>query len=69
MTSPAERVEVRCPECGEQYATYRRASINLSLGEEWTQEELRQATTSTCPACGHVAELGALVIDYEKEER
>lgn len=62
MTSPAQRIEVECPSCGETYETLYRASINLALGEDWAAEEIEEATTGVCPACGHRVELGSLVV-------
>src|SRR5262249_53335834 len=41
---------------------YIRASINLSLGEEWTDEALERATTLLCGECGTRFGLGALVV-------
>ena len=60
MTSPPRPVEVECPACGHTYEDYVRASVNLALGEEWTDEEIRKATTATCPECGHVVEFDSL---------
>lgn len=63
MTSPPQLLTVECPRCGREYETAYRASINLDLGEEWTDEEIREATTGTCPACGFVVDLGTLVVE------
>lgn len=41
MTSPVERITVRCPACGEVYEDWFRASINLGLGEDFDDEYLR----------------------------
>jgi len=62
MTSPPQRVEVVCPACGHEYETWHRGSINLSLGEEWTEEQIREASTSRCLECGLEIELGTLVV-------
>lgn len=62
MTSPPQRITVRCPDCSERYGSWMRPSVNLSL-EPLTEEELREMTTATCPACGRVAALGSLVVD------
>ena len=51
MTSPIEEIEVHCPECSTIFTDTIRASINLSLGEEWTDEEIHEATSVTCPNC------------------
>ena len=54
MTSPIEDIEVECPACGEQFVTWHRASVNLSLGEQWTKEELDEVKFAICPKCsGH----------------
>lgn len=63
MTSPAVRVEVVCPGCGTEYEAWHRPSINLTLGEEWTEEEIREATTGRCPECGLEVELATLVVE------
>lgn len=62
VTSPATTVEVRC-ECGHTFTTTYRPSINLTLGEEWTEERIRSATTAACPRCGAVIELGSLIVE------
>ena len=51
MTSPIEEIEIQCPKCSAIYKDTIRASINLSLGEEWTDEEIDEATSVTCPNC------------------
>lgn len=46
-----------------------RASINLSLGEEWTDEEIEQATTIGCPACGNrFSPFGTLLVSWDDDE-
>ena len=65
MTSAAQRVEVVCPGCGFEYEAWHRPSINLTLGEEWTEEEIRQATTARCPACGLEVDLTTLIVGGE----
>lgn len=62
MTSPVEEMEVACPRCGHRWQTYWRASINLTLGEEWTDEAIEAATTAMCPECGLRSDLGALIV-------
>ena len=57
MTSPPKLVEVDCPRCGDVYETYYRPSINLTLDEDWSEDELREATTGTCPRCEFVVGL------------
>jgi len=51
MTSPIEEIEVHCPRCSTIFTDRIRGSINLSLGEEWTDEEIDVATSVTCPHC------------------
>ena len=63
MTNPPEQITVRCPSCSREYRAWWRPSINLGLGEEWTEEEVREASTATCPTCGTKVELGTLVVD------
>lgn len=63
MTSPTRRIEVECPACGTRYEDDWRPSINLGLGEEWTPEEIEEATSATCPECGRRVALDALVVD------
>ncbi len=62
MTSPPKKITVACPGCGTLYEDWYRPSINLSLGEDWTAEELREASTARCPSCGHAVELDTLVV-------
>jgi predicted RNA-binding Zn-ribbon protein involved in translation (DUF1610 family) len=62
MTSPPRQVEVICPKCGFGYTDYLRDSINLSLGETWTPEEIKEVTSTTCPNCGQQVDSDALVI-------
>ncbi len=63
MTSPVQAIRVECPRCGVTFDDWWRPSINLGLGEQFSEDYLLQASTATCPECGHVAELDALVID------
>jgi len=62
VTSPPEKITVCCPACSERYGSWFRPSVNLSL-EPITEEELREMTTATCPACGRVVALDSLVVD------
>ena len=66
MTSPPRAVECECRTCGERWTDYVRASINLSLGEEWTEEEIEEATSVRCPGCGATARTGALVVGHAR---
>ena len=51
MTSPIVDIEVACPSCGEQFVTWHRGSVNLSLGEKWTKKELDEVKFAKCPRC------------------
>jgi hypothetical protein len=61
MTSPPEQITVRCP-CGSVYEDWRRASVNLSLGEDFPEEYLDECSSATCPECGLRVDLGGLVV-------
>jgi len=61
VTSPAEKVVVECPSCGNRYEDWHRASINLDL-DDFDEEYLREASTATCPKCRHVVELDTLIL-------
>jgi DNA-directed RNA polymerase subunit RPC12/RpoP len=63
LTSPAERVRIVCPACGHEYEALHRSSINTTLGEEWTEEDLRAATHARCPDCGLEVELATLIME------
>ena len=52
MTSPPEKIQVECPQCGHVYSDWYRPSINLTL-DDFDEEHLEEASTSTCPECGH----------------
>ena len=59
---PPEQTTVACPRCGERFAAWHRPSVNLGI-ERWSEEELRGATTATCPRCATVIDLDARVVD------
>jgi hypothetical protein len=63
MTSPPIEVEVVCPHCGTVFRDWFRPSVNLSLGEEWTKEELEAATTVRSPECGTEVAPGSLIVE------
>ena len=65
MTAPSEPIKVECPSCGERYQAWHAASIDLSLGEEFSEEGLHSVTHRRCPYCGHEVELTMLLIDQE----
>jgi DNA-directed RNA polymerase subunit RPC12/RpoP len=66
VTSPPRQVEVVCPACGHEYETWHRRSINLTLGQGWTEEEIREATSARCPECGHEVEFRTLIVDTDR---
>ncbi len=63
MTSPIKQIRVECPECGKVYDDWYRGSVNLSIDPDFDDAYLRECSTATCPACGHVVELGSLVVN------
>ena len=65
MTSPIADIEVECPACGEQFATWHRISVNLSLGEEWTKEELDEVKFANCSRCNGRFEKELLTVSID----
>jgi DNA-directed RNA polymerase subunit RPC12/RpoP len=63
VTSPPVQVEVVCPPCQTRFRRSYRLSINLTLGEEWTEEEIDKATTIPCPGCGVRIDPGSLIVE------
>jgi DNA-directed RNA polymerase subunit RPC12/RpoP len=61
MTSPVEEIEVRCPKCGQVYSDWYRPSINLTL-DDFDDEYVEAASTSTCPKCGHKVRHSVLTV-------
>ena len=49
MTSPSETITVECPGGGHAYRDWYRVSLNLGFDGTYVEE----ASTATCPACGH----------------
>jgi len=64
MTTPPRQVEVRCPECGHRYQDWYSPSINLAI-EEWTEADIEEATTATCPRCGFKVRFNSLVVSWD----
>jgi hypothetical protein len=62
MTSPPQRITVECPACASQYGDWWRPSMNLDL-EDFDDDYLEEASTATCPGCGHRVALGSLVVE------
>jgi hypothetical protein len=42
-----------------------RPSIKIGLGEDWTEDEIAEATTVTCPKCGQRHDTDSLVINFD----
>ena len=61
MTSPVEEIEVECPSCGHVYTDWYRPSINRTL-DDFDDEYLEAATTSTCPECDHKVRHSVLTV-------
>ena len=51
MTSPPEQISAKCPECANLYGDWYQPSINLAI-EDFDEESLDAASSSTCPSCG-----------------
>jgi len=63
MTTPAYEVIVECPNCGTEFHDWIRNSINLSLGETWTDDDIEEAFSVTCPECGHRESTDGLLVE------
>ncbi|MGH2787211.1 MAG: MJ0042-type zinc finger domain-containing protein [Actinomycetota bacterium] len=62
MTSPAEKVTVRCPRCGHVFDDWYRPSMNLDL-DPWADERyLHDCVHATCPACKTEFRIGTLLV-------
>jgi DNA-directed RNA polymerase subunit RPC12/RpoP len=61
MTSPPQRVTVKCPSCGKEYETVYRPSINLQL-DHFDEEYIKKVTTATCPHCRHTVAFNVLIV-------
>ncbi len=62
MTTPPEEITVECPECGEVYRDWYRASLNLDL-DDFDEAYIGEASTATCPACGHQVRVSNLIVE------
>ena len=65
MTSPIVDIEAECPDCGEQFVTWYRSSMNLSLGEKWTKKELDEVKFANCPKCNGRFVKDVLIVSIE----
>ena len=59
MTSPPESITVRCSNCHLYYEDWWRPSINSSL-DQFDDDYLETASSSTCPRCSTKIRLGTL---------
>jgi uncharacterized Zn finger protein len=59
----SESIKVECPSCGERYETQHGTTIDLSRGDEVSEQDLYTVTRKRCPSCGHVVDLSMLLID------
>ena len=66
MSTPCELLLVWCP-CGAVYSDSWRASMNLSLGDDFDDDE--EMSSTTCPDCGLNTPLGTLLsrIDNDRQ--
>jgi hypothetical protein len=64
LTSPPKQIQIECPECRHEYEDWYRPSINATLDPELVADEdyLREASTATCPRCGHVLDLDGILL-------
>jgi hypothetical protein len=65
MTSPIAPVIIACPMCATRFTHYTRASVNMTLGETFSEEDLRSWSTAVCPTCEHTVDLDMLVVDSD----
>ena len=65
MTSPIRDIELQCPACGENFVTWHRDSVNMSLGEKWTKSQLEEATFAHCPACNQRFQKDVIIATLE----
>lgn len=63
MTSPPKEIEVICPKCNTLFNDWYRPSINLTLGKPWTEDQIRRATSITCPSCSDVTRVSSLIVE------
>ena len=61
MTTPPRQINVECSDCGHTYKDWYRPSINLAL-DDFDDDYLEQASTTTCPECGVKHEIASLVV-------
>lgn len=69
MTSPVEKAKVTCASCGHHYEDWFRASINAELDPDLASDAdyLREASTTTCPSCGEVTDVGVVIFGWSDD--
>lgn len=65
MTTPMYEVEVLCVRCGTHYSDWRRDSVNLSLSNDLSEQEIDDQLTTKCPTCGLRDTVLGLIIGNE----
>jgi hypothetical protein len=50
------------------FNTWHRASVNLSLGEEWSSQDLDAVLYVGCPKCSARYEKGSLILRMKVDE-
>jgi DNA-directed RNA polymerase subunit RPC12/RpoP len=61
VTTPPERVTVRCPHCGHVYDDWYRPSINLDI-EHFDDAYLDAASSAVCPTCEFKVYFDSLIV-------
>jgi predicted RNA-binding Zn-ribbon protein involved in translation (DUF1610 family) len=62
VTSPPKQVLVKCPNCGECYWDWYRASLNLDL-DDFDAEYIDSASSAVCPQCGTKVYFDTLIVE------
>lgn len=62
MTSPPEKIKIKCLNCKTIYEDWYRPSINLGL-DDFDDEYIEKATTATCPECKTTIALDSLIVE------
>ncbi len=61
MTSPCTEIDIKCPNCGQQFKAWHRASINLNL-DSFDQAYIDKISSAVCPSCQWKVALPMLVV-------
>jgi len=65
MTTPPEEVIIRCTTCGHRSSKFIRRSINISLGDKFTRDEIDDATIFECPMCQSKMPTDTIIFGWE----